>query len=222
MRSLLQFRVLTLIVLGVLFVPLYAQGQDETAVTYSTTTEVISNSEILSGESARVQARVQIENNIPPQMFTGGLPDFTDDGLSWLVSRAGRAAPVYVSTCVKNYFNQFYATLTGAPTSGTFRACSPTGDIAQACDLGTVMEWSMTANQKVAWNATPTAVRLQFAAALVSYKTALSVSGAAWFPFIVKGLDYSGTETAPYTSVDIVAVTTTAAGTYEWIVTLTR
>lgn len=218
----IQFRLLTVVFVLAFCYSTEIVAQESNTSQLTTTTQTVSDAEVSSGTSQQVKAKAQIESGELPPYSVGNMPDFTDDGLSMLVSRAGRANPVYVSTCVRSYFNAFFGTLSGPIESITFVACDPLGDIAEACDNGVMGPWTLTSNQKTAWKNTSVEVRGKVLTMLQAYKAAISTEANVWFPCIIRGLDFGGTNVSPYTDVVIRVIQRADGSTYEWWVELKR
>ncbi|NQW29687.1 MAG: hypothetical protein HQ472_04160 [Ignavibacteria bacterium] len=156
-------------------------------------------------------------------MGKGGLPDFTDDGLSWFISNGGAPNSGIVTNCVIPRLNQFFADAANWPgTWFTFTAPDISVPIGPQCITGTYVDWNVTTNQRFAWKCTSPSVNADVINVLTQYSAALVTQPAAPFQLIIQNLDFGSMNYAPYVGVVLTKYMHTDGTSYLWMVNLTR
>lgn len=132
-------------------------------------------------------------------MGRGGMPDFTDDGLSWLISNGGSPQAQIVTNCVIPNLNNMFAASNNWPgTFFTFNAPNIYSPIPAQC-LGSIyVPWIMSDNQRYAWKCTSPSVRNLVVSFLNMYVSAITPPPATPIYCSVSGLDFAGTNYNKY------------------------
>lgn len=133
------------------------------------------------------------EHSIDTMMGKGGMPDFTDDGLSWLMSNGGNPQAQTVTNCViPNLTSMFTASSNWPGSFFTFNAPNIYAPIVPQCLGSSYVPWIMSDNQRYAWKCTSPAVRNLIISYLNMYVSAITPAPATPIFCSVSGLDFGG------------------------------